>query len=572
MGSYLSSPNGDQDIEHGAGAGLSFGVCNVQGWRRNQEDAHIAAPAFDEERGVSLFAVFDGHGGAEVALYCEANFGRALRGTRAYADGDYAVALRDAFLRIDDMLRTEEGFAEVCRLKLDHDAKQASINDAHAARTAGKNGESRGDFQSIDIASLISKGGAEDGGDNSKGERDAAAAATDEGQDGEEFISVGNGIRISRSSFEKILQAQIRAQVDAVRNSLDNDGYEEGADDAVDADESDGTVSSSGAGDDGSSSEVSEDGSTAAHTSTSASAEQENVFKDDAVDMEDEEDDERPSYASGCTAVVALLDQRTNVVYVANAGDSRCVLARKDKAISLSEDHKPEDRVEITRINKAGGHVTDEGRVNGCLNLSRAIGDLRYKTNRNLRPDEQIISCHPDVVRCQLDPAEGDKYLVLMCDGITGSLTNQEVVDRVVVGVDAKGKGRASSSSSSSDDKKAVNASEDANISATLARICSEICDECMSRDIDSNDGAGCDNETFMLVQLSSGQASGSGATRSAGSSPSAREPTTLDLPPLPPVQTVTKTQSTGKRSVPGEHAGEVLAAAPCSKRQKVSS
>ena len=203
MGSYLSSPNGDQDIEHGAGAGLSFGVCNVQGWRRNQEDAHIAAPAFDEERGVSLFAVFDGHGGAEVALYCEANFGRALRGTRAYADGDYAVALRDAFLRIDDMLRTEEGFAEVCRLKLDHDAKQASINDAHAARTAGKNGESRGDFQSIDIASLISKGGAEDGGDNSKSERDAAAAAMDEGQDGEEFISVGNGIRISRSSFER---------------------------------------------------------------------------------------------------------------------------------------------------------------------------------------------------------------------------------------------------------------------------------------------------------------------------------------------------------------------------------
>ena len=79
MGCYLSTPNGEPHFESGEAAGLCFGVCNVQGWRRNQEDAHIAAPAFDAD--LSLFAVFDGHGGAEVALYCERNFGPTLRAT-----------------------------------------------------------------------------------------------------------------------------------------------------------------------------------------------------------------------------------------------------------------------------------------------------------------------------------------------------------------------------------------------------------------------------------------------------------------------------------------------------------
>jgi len=40
----------------------------------------------------------------------------------------------------------------------------------------------------------------------------------------------------------------------------------------------------------------------------------------------------------------------------------------------MSMDHKPEDEHELNRIHKAGGKVTCEGRVNGGLNLSRALG------------------------------------------------------------------------------------------------------------------------------------------------------------------------------------------------------
>ena len=80
--------------------------------------------------------------------------------------------------------------------------------------------------------------------------------------------------------------------------------------------------------------------------------------------------------------MVALLVGRE--LYVANAGDSRCVVCRDGRAIEMSFDHKPEDEPESARIKKAGGRVTQDGRVNGGLNLSRAIGDHAYKTNKVL--------------------------------------------------------------------------------------------------------------------------------------------------------------------------------------------
>lgn len=81
----------------------------------------------------------------------------------------------------------------------------------------------------------------------------------------------------------------------------------------------------------------------------------------------------QPGSDSGTTAVVALI--RGKQLIVANAGDSRCVVSEKGKAVDMSYDHKPEDELELTRIKNAGGKVTMDGRVNGGLNLSRAIGN-----------------------------------------------------------------------------------------------------------------------------------------------------------------------------------------------------
>lgn len=136
---------------------------------------------------------------------------------------------------------------------------------------------------------------------------------------------------------------------------------------------------------------------------------------------------EGPGQSSGCTAVVALLVGRE--LFVANAGDSRCVLCRNGKTVEMSFDHKPEDEEESTRITKAGGRVTMDGRVNGGLNLSRAIGDHAYKKNKDLKPDEQMISAMPDVKRVTLQ--DDDEFMVLACDGIWNFMTSEEVVEFV---------------------------------------------------------------------------------------------------------------------------------------------
>jgi serine/threonine protein phosphatase PrpC len=88
------------------------------------------------------------------------------------------------------------------------------------------------------------------------------------------------------------------------------------------------------------------------------------------------------------------------ILTVANAGDSRAVLCRAGgKTEALSFDHKPMQEREASRITKAGGFVNQFGRVNGNLNLSRSIGDLKYKQVPGIPPAEQMITSEPDIVQ-----------------------------------------------------------------------------------------------------------------------------------------------------------------------------
>ena len=85
----------------------------------------------------------------------------------------------------------------------------------------------------------------------------------------------------------------------------------------------------------------------------------------------------------GTTACVVLLTH--DEIICANVGDSRAVLTQNMSTYDLSDDHKPDNEDETIRIIQAGGEVED-GRVNGKLSLSRAIGDLSYKRNKELSP------------------------------------------------------------------------------------------------------------------------------------------------------------------------------------------
>ena len=78
---------------------------------------------------------------------------------------------------------------------------------------------------------------------------------------------------------------------------------------------------------------------------------------------------------AGCTAIVCVI--HTNTLTIANAGDSRAVLCRNDQAMPLN-------------------HF---GRVNGNLNVSRSIGDLKYKQAAGIPPSKQMITALPDIMQ-----------------------------------------------------------------------------------------------------------------------------------------------------------------------------
>ena len=72
------------------------------------------------------------------------------------------------------------------------------------------------------------------------------------------------------------------------------------------------------------------------------------------------------------------------------------VICKNYVAYPKSEDHKPDLESEKKRIYKADGWVS-EGRVKGNLNLTRGFGDLEYKQNKNLKPEEQMITANSDI-------------------------------------------------------------------------------------------------------------------------------------------------------------------------------
>lgn len=119
MGVYLSKANTTKDSSQGESAQLRFATCSMQGWRVNMEDAHIADVSKDSP--VSIFGVFDGHGGQEVAKFCAKHFINHLRKNENFEAGKYKEALERNFLRMDELIQQTEGQEELKQLKPDSD-------------------------------------------------------------------------------------------------------------------------------------------------------------------------------------------------------------------------------------------------------------------------------------------------------------------------------------------------------------------------------------------------------------------------------------------------------------------
>jgi len=183
----------------------------------------------------------------------------------------------------------------------------------------------------------------------------------------------------------------------------------------------------------------------------------------------------------GTTANIVLVDHEKKLMYVANAGDSRSVLYSKNETTELSVDHKPYLPTERERIEKAGSRIDEETfRIDGVLNLSRAIGDFAFKKTAGLSQSEQAVTALPDVRRVPIPSDEGS-YLMIACDGIWGCLTSKRACDF-------------------------MNELKEKNKQKKLSKSIGSFLDYLISPDCTNESYEGCDNMSCLVVEFNKKQ------------------------------------------------------------------
>ena len=119
-----------------------------------------------------------------------------------------------------------------------------------------------------------------------------------------------------------------------------------------------------------------------------------------------------------------------------------------------------------------------DGRVNGELSLSRAIGDLFYKQNKDLAVDKQCITCVPDITRRKRQAT--DSFLVLACDGVYDCLSSNEICTWI------------------------RDAIAERKPDEPMSKVIEDILDEILAEDANNPDcdGSGTDNMTCIMVEF----------------------------------------------------------------------
>eukprot|EP00438_Fugacium_kawagutii_P017551 Skav228539 [mRNA] locus=scaffold1887:294332:300458:+ [translate_table: standard] len=126
MGGLLDKPLKEKGLETGGDERMQWVAADMQGWRQDMEDEHIACTNAGEEfAGCGVYCVFDGHGGKAVSKFCKQHFLQELvsmtstlgkpkfgknknkkRHCGAHLEPtDMEEILKESFHKMDDMLR-----------------------------------------------------------------------------------------------------------------------------------------------------------------------------------------------------------------------------------------------------------------------------------------------------------------------------------------------------------------------------------------------------------------------------------------------------------------------------------
>ncbi|PIN21421.1 Phosphoprotein phosphatase [Handroanthus impetiginosus] len=137
------------------------------------------------------------------------------------------------------------------------------------------------------------------------------------------------------------------------------------------------------------------------------------------------------------------------MLFISHLGDSAVALSRSGKDEVLTDSHRPygNNKVsleEIRRIREAGGWIVN-GRICGDISVSRAFGDIRFKTKKDemlkkgveegrwsekfasrIQLKGDLVTSFPDVFQVAL--GSDDEFIVLASDGLWDYMNSSEAV------------------------------------------------------------------------------------------------------------------------------------------------
>jgi serine/threonine protein phosphatase PrpC len=359
---------------------MKIGVCEMQGWRRTMEDAAIVLPNF--EKNSSLFGILDGHGGSIISEFVSVNFKNVLIHLDSYKNGYYEQALSETFLVMDEILKNKKinNF-----IYTTHNSKE-KIKASSKSPTELKGNENiiklrfeAGIFE-FDLNEIDLSIGGEDTSitlyeykyNNNTTPKNNDVNKNIKIEDiflekgGKQYESLESTLPPFEDFFNK---RRIDINFTNERNALD------------------------------------------LIPSTSSNK----LSLDNLVASE-----------MGTTANIMLI--KNGVIYIANAGDSLSVMYKNKKAYNLNREHQTIIESEKERVLKSGANIVGY-RINGMLNLTRAIGDLKFKSNCNLKRHEQSVISLPEITK--IEDTDDIDFIIMGCDGVWDCVKRQLICEYI---------------------------------------------------------------------------------------------------------------------------------------------
>ena len=374
---------------------MKIGVCEMQGWRKTMEDAAIVLPNF--EKNASLFGILDGHGGSIISEFVSVNFKNILIRLNSYKNGKYEKALIETFLIMDELLKNKKINNFIYTTHNSKDNKLSNIkasniqnNNENIVRLKFETGVYEFDLNQIDLSI---------GGENTpmtiyeyKPETITTAVNNENNivKIEDIFFEKGGKQNASLNPLAKFEEVYDKKELNIDFKNINKDETDINA---KDINKLELNINK--------------------NQSTSSSLSKTSYENYVASEM-------------GTTANILLI--KNGVIYLANVGDSLSVMYKHKIAYNLNREHQTIIEEEKNRVLKSGANIIGY-RINGMLNLTRAIGDLRFKSNNNLKRHEQSVISLPEITK--IEDTEGIDFIILGCDGVWDCVKRQLVCDFV---------------------------------------------------------------------------------------------------------------------------------------------